>query len=448
MTLAQLKATLGQLNLHPSRKLGQNYLADPESAQWIVRQLAIQPGDSVIELGAGLGALSDHLADKARRLVLVEVDARAAAWLRERFCDRPHVEVVEMDALHYDFRPLFAEYPVRIIGNLPYSCGGALLRAFLMPPSPFAKAVFMLQKEVADRVNAVPRTKAYGAFTLLIQAYWHAASLQTIGPEAFYPQPKVDSSIIELLPRAPGELPAFDHRGFDRLLRQGFSQRRKQLRKLLENIRVDWEGATAALSLSPTARAEELSLEQWIALTNFVDDHPLKDLPQSGAEIFDVVDENDAVIGQAPRREVHERHLLHRAIHLFVFNAKGELFLQKRSHLKDAHPNTWDSSAAGHLDQGEDYDTAAVRELEEELGIKGVALEPLATIAPSAATGWEHVRLYRCEWRGAIRYPCSEIAHGAYFPLDVIQRWIAHRPEDFASGFIECFRAFSHSKGA
>ncbi|MGY8689904.1 MAG: NUDIX hydrolase, partial [Verrucomicrobiales bacterium] len=181
------------------------------------------------------------------------------------------------------------------------------------------------------------------------------------------------------------------------------------------------------------------------ALARLADDHPLKDNPQKGDELFDVVDEADQVVRQATRRDVHANGWLHRAIHVFAFNKNGELFLQKRSHLKDVHPSTWDSSAAGHLDAGESYESAVVRELEEELGIEESPPEYVATLPPSDATGWEHVKLYRVQASKRLRYPYSEIETGGFFDLEMIEHWIARRPQDFASGFIKCFQVFQKS---
>ncbi len=442
MPRTELRAQLDQLGVHPSRKLGQNFLIDDTIAAWIVKQLALTPKESVIEIGAGAAALSGHLADQAARVWLVETDHRLAAFLSERFESSSNVNVIEQDAVQHDYRFLFPEQPIKIIGNLPYSCGGQIIINYLTPPTPFSRAVFMLQTEVAERLAAVPKTKTYGSFSLRVQAYWKAKLIKTVGPEAFYPRPQVGSSIVLLERRKPGELPPFDHALFDRLIRQGFSQRRKQLKNVLAQIDLDWEAAANQLDLSPTARAEELSLTDWIALTRWADDHPLKDNPQRGDELFDVVDENDVVLRQAARRDVHANDWRHRAVHLFVFNKHGELFLQKRSHLKDAHPSVWDSSAAGHLDAGEDYDTGAVRELEEELGIRDGKVTFLTKLPATEATGWENVHLYETNATKSLRYPCSEIETGAYFPLSLIAEWIAKRPQDFASGFIECFRAY------
>jgi 16S rRNA (adenine1518-N6/adenine1519-N6)-dimethyltransferase len=234
---------------------------------------------------------------------------------------------------------------------------------------------------------------------------------------------------------------ALDHRLFDELGRRVFSQRRKQLKKQLPED-LDWEQAAEGLGVSVTARAEELTLEQWIELTRACDPHPLSDTAQKAGEVFDVVDEDDQVIGQKTRAEVHAQGLIHRAVHVFVIGKKGQLLLQKRSMLKDVHPGTWDSSVAGHVDAGETYEEAAIRELEEEMGI--TVEEPpreLRHIKPCEGTGWEHVKLFRVPYTGPITYPAAEIESALWFPLEEVQAWLEARPQDFASGFIECWKA-------
>ncbi|MES2572573.1 MAG: NUDIX domain-containing protein, partial [Verrucomicrobiota bacterium] len=158
-------------------------------------------------------------------------------------------------------------------------------------------------------------------------------------------------------------------------------------------------------------------------------------------EIFDVVDENDVVRHQASRHEVHLNHWRHRAVHIFVFDEHGQLFLQKRSKWKDKFPQTWDSSAAGHVNAGQEYDETARREIEEELGVSA-ELEPIGSLPAGPGTGWEFVRLYRARHDGPFTLNPAEIESGAFFSLEQIDRWIAARPRDFAPGFLECWKAF------
>ena len=389
----------------------------------------------------GLG--NDFVVLDARVDVLPAIDARLAAALTERFSGEPTVEVHHADGVKFDGRTLFKHRPVKFLGNLPYSCGGAILKNLLTRPHPFERAVVMLQKEVIERLAAKPGTKDYGILSLRTQVDWVVEPQRTVPPEAFHPRPKIDSAVAILHPRSSG-LPAFDRRLFDELIRRGFAQRRKQLGKQLP-AGTPWQEIAADMNVPVTVRAEELTLDQWVVLTRACDVHPLKDLPQKSSEVFDVVDANDVVIGQKTRDEVHSGQLLHRAVHVFIFNKRGDMLLQQRSMFKDVHPGMWGSSVSGHLDAGEDYDTAALRELDEEMGIKAEnPPEEIARIAPSEATGWEHVRLYRMSYHGSVRYPAAEVSAAAWFPLAEIQAWLAARPEDFSSGFIECWNAAQH----
>lgn len=151
-------------------------------------------------------------------------------------------------------------------------------------------------------------------------------------------------------------------------------------------------------------------------------------------EIFDVVDERDEVIGRRTRAEVHRLGLMHRAVHVLVFNKRGEVFLQKRSMSKDRQPGLWDSSASGHLDTGETYDVCALRELQEEIGLKPAASpRRLFKLAASPETDQEHVWVYQCEAEGPFELNTEEIESGGWFSPKEVTRWMKERPEEFAS---------------
>jgi isopentenyldiphosphate isomerase len=154
-------------------------------------------------------------------------------------------------------------------------------------------------------------------------------------------------------------------------------------------------------------------------------------------EIFDIVNERDEVIGSAPRSEVHARGLLHRAVHVLVFNARGEIFLQKRSMKKDRQPGMWDSSASGHVDSGEDYDACAVRELREEIGLSlAQTPERLFKLDACEETDAEFVWVYRCQNDGPFTLHPEEIKCGGWFASAEVTRWMAERPQDFASALL------------
>lgn len=161
-------------------------------------------------------------------------------------------------------------------------------------------------------------------------------------------------------------------------------------------------------------------------------------------EIFDIVNERDEVISQAPRKEVHARGLWHRAVHVLVFNQRGEVFLQKRSMLKDTAKGKWDSSSSGHLDSGEEYDDCAVRELREEIGLAVTkSPERLFKVDACAETGWEFCWAYRCQSEGPFVLHPEEIERGEWFAPEFVSRWVAERPEDFASAFVLIWTRFS-----
>jgi isopentenyl-diphosphate Delta-isomerase len=172
---------------------------------------------------------------------------------------------------------------------------------------------------------------------------------------------------------------------------------------------------------------------------------------QMSEEIFDVVNGRDEVIDAKPRSEVHARGLLHRAVHVLVFNSRGEIFLQKRSMKKDRQPGVWDSSSSGHVDSGEHYDETAVRELREEIGLdlksgtrgtRPSELEKLFKIDACAETDAEFVWIYRCENEGPFQLHHDEIETGGWFAPEKVTSWIAERPEDFATAFVLIWKKF------
>lgn len=167
---------------------------------------------------------------------------------------------------------------------------------------------------------------------------------------------------------------------------------------------------------------------------------------QRDDELFDVVDERDEVIGQATRAEVHRSKLWHRAVHAWVFNAQGQVFLQKRSMLKDMAPGRWDSSCSGHLDAGEGYDAAIVRELGEEIGLE-LSEVPTRLFYERAcgATGWEFVWVYRTESEGPFKLHPAEIETGEWQAPEALDRRLMESPDEFAPAFAHLWRKWRSS---
>jgi 16S rRNA (adenine1518-N6/adenine1519-N6)-dimethyltransferase len=446
MNLSEIKATLREIRVSPVKSLGQNFLHDRNLSRWIVEQIELTSDDYAVEIGPGLGALTEFALGKGARVLAIEKDARLTRFLRTHFSGE-QLEVLHADALEFDMRTLFTKARVKLLGNLPYYISSQLLLKFLGYPGPISLWLFTLQKELAHRLSASPSTKDYGALTLQVQLHHRIKYLRTISGSVFIPQPDVDSAIVRVSPRDPMELPQCDEKVFTQLVRRGFSQRRKQLGKLLREEISDWPRAADTLGLEPQVRAEALSLEQWIALTNHVRPIPIPDRRKTDAEWFPVVDERDCLLHNAPRAKVHGNNLRHRAVHILIFDQFGEVFMQRRSRWKDRHPLLWDSSAAGHVNAGESYETAAARELEEELGIKA-PLEKIVKLPASHRTGQEFIWLYRGQYNGEFTLNRGEIEAGGFFPPAVITGWIAARPKNFAPGFVECWNAYVEKNGA
>ena len=387
-----------------------------------------------VEIGPGLGSLTGPLLERCDNLLLIEKDARLAEWLRAKLpADR--VEIAHADAIEFDWRPLMKHGPFPLAGNLPYYATSPILRQWLGPCSPVARAVFAVQDEFALRLAAGPDSPDYSALTVRTQRLWKVRRERALPPSVFFPEPGVDSALVVLKRRNPKEFPPVRAAFFDDLVQRGFSQRRKQLKSLLKPEPDLWERWCKNQNLPTTCRAENLSVAQWVDLARALDPaaaHP----PQHDGEKFDVVDEHDNVIGTQLRSVVHERNLLHRAVHILVFNKAGELLLQKRSAWKDREPLKWDSSAAGHLEPGERYADGAARETEEELGIR-CELTPIGKIRACSNTGQEFVEVFTARHEGPFVLPPSEIEDAAFFPTSVVKDWMAARPQDFAPGFWE-----------
>lgn len=242
----------------PKKKWGQNFLRNRGAVERIVAAIEPQPGETVIEIGPGEGVLTEKLAELGVPVTAIEIDPELATALQSRLGDR--VEVRNEDALE---APLPAT-PFRAVGNLPYNVGTPILRRVIADPH-CRRAVFMLQKEVADRLVAKPRGEQYGYLTLYTQLYATARTLMTLDPRSFYPPPKVRSAVVVLDPLQP-EIES-DRDELLRLISASFRMRRK---KLVNNL-TDWprESVLAALhsaGVDENARAEELSLKQFDAI--------------------------------------------------------------------------------------------------------------------------------------------------------------------------------------
>jgi 16S rRNA (adenine1518-N6/adenine1519-N6)-dimethyltransferase len=440
LRLSDIRTALDELQLRPTKSLGQNFLHDQNLARTIAATAVPDRAPFAVEIGPGLGSLTSPLLERCDRLILIEKDARLAEWLRTKFpADR--VEIVCADAIDFDWRPLLKHGPFPLAGNLPYYATSPILRNWLTPCSPVSRAVFAVQDEFAQRLAAGPDSPDYSALTVRTQRLWSVRRERALPPSVFFPEPGVDSAVVLLERRNSREFPPVRAVFFDDLVQRGFSQRRKQLKSLLKADSATWSAWSAAQKLPPTCRAENLSVLQWVDLARTLDPAAASP-PQHDGEQFDIVDENDNVVGTKLRTEVHDRNLLHRAVHILVFNQAGELLLQKRSAWKDREPSKWDSSAAGHLEPAESYEGGAVRETEEELGIRP-KLTPLGKIRACSNTGQEFVEVFTAHHQGPFVLPPSEIEDAMFVPIEDVMAWIGARPQDFAPGFWEVWKKLS-----
>jgi 16S rRNA (adenine1518-N6/adenine1519-N6)-dimethyltransferase len=436
--LTEIMSALDSLGAAPRKSMGQNFLHDKNLASWIVGKLEIEPGDHVVEVGPGLGALTEEILRSGVSATLLEKDRAFARYLREKY-GRPGIDVIEGDALEYDTRVEFLRPPSKIIGNLPYYLSSALLFHFTAEPCPFEHMVLTVQKEMADRLSAPPGCKEYGSLSVIMQRRWRVTRLKILSPSVFLPQPQVDSVVLLLKARAPGEFEETDAVKFPELVKAGFSSRRKQVRNLLSSYgdseRI--EAALLAAGLILTVRAEEIAVSQWIRMLNFL--QPAIAYGNDPGELLAVVDQDDQPLRAMDRGTIHRENLLHRAVHILLINHRGELLLQKRSHRKDRFPRRWDSSAAGHVDADESYQECATRELQEEIGVAATLAE-IGGVAASEATGHEFIKIFAGVHNGPFHWNPYEIETGGFFKLEMVDDWISTRPQDFAPGFIECYR--------
>jgi 16S rRNA (adenine1518-N6/adenine1519-N6)-dimethyltransferase len=252
-----------EYQIHPSRALGQNFLADPNTAERIVRLAGIEPGQPVVEIGPGLGSLTVALVAAGARVTAVELDRRLAAALG-RELEPEGVRVFQADAVTLDWGPVLAPAGEWVlVANLPYNVATSLVLGLLERVAPITRMLVMVQKEVGQRLAARVGDPAYGAVSVKISYWATAALLGTVSPSVFVPRPKVDSALVSIQ-RRPAVAVDPAAVGYERLVQvvnAGFSQRRKMLRGALASAVT--EEAFDRAGVKPTQRAEELDVAAW-----------------------------------------------------------------------------------------------------------------------------------------------------------------------------------------
>lgn len=253
---------------HRARKrFGQNFLHDRSVIHRIMAAIAPQPGQHLVEIGPGQGALTLPLLEAVGSLDVVELDRDLIEPLRERAAGRGELRIHHADALKFDFRSLVRDdAPLRVAGNLPYNISTPLLFHLIGQADVIQDMHFMLQKEVVDRMAAEPGGGEYGRLSIMVQYHCEVTRLFTVGPGAFRPAPKVDSAIVRLVPRREPLVTVKDYPTFAALVNRAFSQRRKTLRNTLKGLLTGEQ--IQSLGIDPGLRPEELGLPEYAALAN------------------------------------------------------------------------------------------------------------------------------------------------------------------------------------
>lgn len=262
------------------KSLGQNFLTEPNILRKIVATAEITKETNVIEVGPGIGALTEHLGQSANQVLAFEIDDRLIPVLADTLAPYPNIKVLHQDVLTADLANIIAreftqDYPIKVVANLPYYITTPIMMHFLESGVPIAEMIVMMQKEVADRISAKPGTKAYGSLSIAVQYYMEAKLAFVVPKTVFVPQPNVDSAILKLTRRAKPAVEVIDEKAFFKLTKAAFQLRRKTLWNNLQNFYGKDEAAKAWLtqalelaSIDPTRRGETLSLAEFAALSN------------------------------------------------------------------------------------------------------------------------------------------------------------------------------------
>ncbi|MDX1587581.1 MAG: 16S rRNA (adenine(1518)-N(6)/adenine(1519)-N(6))-dimethyltransferase RsmA [Oleiphilaceae bacterium] len=261
--------------VHQARKrFGQNFLHDAGVIDRIVRAIGPKPDDNLLEIGPGMGALTESLLVNNPSLTVLELDRDLVPGLRTQFFNYPEFTVLQGDALRFDYAELTRDKPLRIVGNLPYNISTPLIFHLLSYADRIHDMHFMLQKEVVQRMAAVPGDSQWGRLAVMTQYQCQVQPLFPVGSGAFRPAPKVDSAIVRLMPYDTPPMPAMDRDLLAKVVRTAFSARRKTLRKALAvlfNDR-DWP----ELGIDPGLRPQNLTLADFVAMADYLYHKPLE----------------------------------------------------------------------------------------------------------------------------------------------------------------------------
>jgi len=273
---SDVKALLAAQGIRPNRVLGQNFLVDANILKIILESAHLAPEDTVLEIGPGLGVLTEHLLARAKRVIAIEKDPALAAYLHATFAHHDRLHLMTADALEVNLETLLhAEAVTHLVSNLPYAAGTRILLECVAAPARPWRMVVMLQSDVAERIIAAPGTKAYGVASIFTQLHYEVWLRKTVSPTCFYPPPEVRSAIVECYRRQPALPQPAEPDQFQALVRWCFSQRRKQLGHILLHAPptlcpsgIDAVAALQQAAIRPDQRPETVAVTQWVELAN------------------------------------------------------------------------------------------------------------------------------------------------------------------------------------
>jgi 16S rRNA (adenine1518-N6/adenine1519-N6)-dimethyltransferase len=253
---------------HARKSLGQHFLTDQNVIQHIVQALALKPGEAYVEIGPGLGALTQCVLPIVHEMTAIEFDKHIIPLLEAECAELGKLTIVQADILTVDFNALTAGRAVHVFGNLPYNISTPILFHLIKYLNVIKDMVFMLQEEVVERMAAHPNTKDYGRLTVMLQYYCDVQKIFSVPPEAFDPPPKVNSAVVRLVPKSNILDDDLDHNLFAHIVNVAFQQRRKTIRNSLKTVaNLD---VLKELGFDPMLRSENLSLNDYVALTRYL----------------------------------------------------------------------------------------------------------------------------------------------------------------------------------
>lgn len=256
-----------------TKSLGQNFLIDDTVLSDIVEAAKLNKEDNIIEIGPGFGALTVSLVDIGKKVTAIELDKKLIPILQEEFKSYDNFNLINEDILKCDIDEIIGDEDVKILANLPYYLTTPIILKLIKGKSKIKSITIMIQKEVADRINASPSTKDYGSLTLLVNYYCHILKIRDVEPSSFLPAPKVKSTVINLIPRDEKEVNVLDEDLFFKVIRDSFSMRRKTLSNSLMPLGLSKEVLLKCLndaSIDPNRRGETLSIKEFALLSNTI----------------------------------------------------------------------------------------------------------------------------------------------------------------------------------